>query len=129
MSFHLERSERVVKFVSAPGGEGLFPVSSVRVEGIRELMMAPVCFGIRPSRGTKQREPQHAGFGVVSVFRFIDQAQPVETVPEIGPTQRWNLELRCLPAVVASSGTLDGAVRNFVRCSRTRDSQGERSFQ
>ena len=41
-------------------------------------------------------------------------------IAEIGPAESGDFELRLLPAVVARSGTIDGAVGNFVGSHRTR---------
>src|ERR1700686_4443986 len=69
----------------------------MRIERIRELVVAAVGFRIGPGWRPQKRKPKHIALGVVSILRFIEQAETVVAVAEVGPAER--REFRRLPGV------------------------------
>src|ERR1035438_4520898 len=107
MRLDLECPQRVVEFIATTHGESLLPVAGVWIQGITELVMAAVGFGIGPSRRPEERESKYIVLGVVSILRFVDQAETAITVAEVGPAECGDLEFRRVPTLVARGGTLD----------------------
>src|SRR3954465_2842198 len=114
MRFNLKRSQGIIELVTSTNRQSPLPISGVRVKRICELVMAAIRLRIRPRGRAQQSKPQHIPLGVISVFRFINQTEAMSSVTEVGPTKGRNLELGCLPTIVASCGTLNRSVRNLV---------------
>ena len=104
----------VVVVVSVADGHGLLPVLDVRIERIAEMLAAAVGVGVGPDGRAQQGEPQLIAHAVVAELGFVDKAEAVLRVADIGPALGAYFKLRLLPGV-ARGGALDGAVGNFVR--------------
>src|ERR1700751_3672601 len=114
MRTKLKCAQGVVEFVAAANAERGFPVAGMWVKGVAEVVGAAVGFGMGPGGRAPERESKNAFLCVVTVLGFVDKSEAMSSVAEVGPTQSWDFELGFLPAVVASGGTVDCAVRNLV---------------
>jgi len=67
------RAEFVVVLVAAACCEGLLPCAGVRVEGVAEVLVAAVGFGVGPGGGAQEGEAKDVACGVVAVFGFVEE--------------------------------------------------------
>lgn len=103
----LHRDEPAIVVISVPNGRGLFPVTTVRIQGERKVLMPAIGIRIRRDGRAEQSEPQHITLAVIPVFQIIDQRESFFSVTEVGPAQGWDFELRLPAAVIARGWSLD----------------------
>ena len=125
----LRGDERRVEFVAPANGFRLLPGAGVRVKRVGEVLMALVGVGVRPGGRTQERDAERVADGVVAVLRVVEDGEAGGGVAEVGPAECGDFELGFLERVVAGSGALDGAVRDFVGGFGTGVGEREGGFE
>ena len=74
------RNERLVELRCGPHGQSPSPVTGMRIEGIRELVLADIGAGIRGIARPEQRQPDGLALGAVTVLAVVEDRKAVLSV-------------------------------------------------